>query len=38
MCSLSEWAEFVCMMALVSLPVMFVGVTCYLLFKIAREL
>lgn len=38
MCSLSEWAQFIAMTGLIIMPVMFVGVICYLLYKFAREL
>jgi hypothetical protein len=37
MCSLNEWAEFISMIGLVSLPVMFVGASCYVLYKVARD-
>lgn len=37
MCTLNDWAEFIAMMGLIALPVMFVGVCCYLLYKLANE-
>lgn len=36
MCTLNDWANFIAMMGLISLPVMFVGTSCYLLIKAAR--
>jgi hypothetical protein len=38
MCTLSEWGKFIAMIGLISLPVMFVGASCYILYRMARDL
>ncbi len=38
MCTLGEWSEFISRMGLIILPVMFVGMGCYIVYRAARDL